>query len=206
MRRISPLHSKTGLFGWFFLVEAVLGFLHLGEFSMSFVQGVFGWMQIHFFVDLFIGLGLLFIRVEWPSIEPRIPSWLRFRTLHDRVHLIEGKYNTFGERLDALEKSIASYREAIPTLQEGYEAITDHELRLINMEEHGKVNRPLLEALKNSVIGLPSWLVRVLDVHGALRDAKEILMEYAEIRMLFPSSPVSANPFLDWRPLIGDPC
>src|ERR1017187_1456828 len=91
MRRISQF-SIVGFVAWFFVGEAVLAYLHLGEFAVRFVEDLFAWVQTHFFADLFIGLGLLFLNNQWPNIKPRLPSWLKFRTVHGRLHTIEEEH------------------------------------------------------------------------------------------------------------------
>ena len=93
MRRISPF-SRAGFVAWFFVVESVLGYLHLGEFSVRLIGNLFAWMQSNFFVDLFLGLGMLLLLNQWPNIEPHIPAWMRFKPAHERLRDVESHLRT----------------------------------------------------------------------------------------------------------------
>lgn len=177
MRRISPFHSTAGFFSWFFLGESVLGALHLGEFSVTFVRDVFGWMQVHFFVDFFIGLGLIFLRIEWPRIEPRIPAWLRFKTVHDRLHTIE-------------EEHLPAIRESHGVISGRLADIDQHAKTLdILSDNHGTKLENLVHritALENSQVAseqafhaLPLFVRGCIEIEGLARDNFALYQKFA---------------------------
>jgi len=106
MRRISPF-SWTGFIAWCFLGEAVLAYLHLGEFSVRLAKGLLGFAETHFFWDLGVGLAMLLVLNQWPNIEPKIPSWMKFKTTHERLHAIEGELiPAVNKRCTALTSSV----------------------------------------------------------------------------------------------------
>src|ERR1035438_2380166 len=112
MRSTHPLLSKSAFVGWFFLGEAVLGFLHLGEFTMNLVKDLFAWFQSNFWMDLIFGLAILLVTDRWGVIKPRIPSWMKIKTVHDHLHEIRECHKAVGQRLDSAEEAPNTALEA----------------------------------------------------------------------------------------------
>ena len=89
----------------------MLGGLHLSEFSLRLSTELFEFMRGHYLADLGVGLGLLFLANQWGNIKPYIPSWLKYRTIHDRLHDFENvhipqcekRHTEMGTRMVAVE-------------------------------------------------------------------------------------------------------
>ena len=221
---MSPFHSKTGFVAWVFLVEAVLGFLHLGEFSVRFAYDVFAWLQTNFLATFFIGLGLLVLHVKWPQTQPRIPAWLRFRTVHDRLHAIEAEHipellngaETLGGRVGELEVKVSSIRadldEAISTigrllgLHEGATASFDrlwkdfNASRIDDMRNWVEING----RIDSLAAKLPLSCRYLWQLDQLRAEAQKAIDMFCLLEEKYPGHEVVTHLFsLSWRPVVG---
>jgi hypothetical protein len=85
------LLSGRSVPGWLVLWWVVLGEIHEGKFALEVFSGITDFFQHHIFIGLFIGFGLLFFASAWSDLKKRLPSWLSFSTIHERVHAIESQ-------------------------------------------------------------------------------------------------------------------
>jgi hypothetical protein len=190
MHRISPFSSKTGLLAWFFVAESVLGYLHLGEFSMHLGEYVFCWIQAHFFWDLGIGLGLLFMLNQWDKIEPSIPLWMRYTTVHDHLHVLSEHHNVISTRIASIEE----WRTGTTAIN------VDNISRIESLEHNSAEHQKRVGRAYGIITELPILNRYLFDVNRLVWDIERSIETFRIIRNMYGDlSPVVRRPFSDWR-------
>jgi hypothetical protein len=180
MRRISPFHSATGLVAWLFLGEAVLGYLHLGEFAFRLFGDGLRFLETHFFWDLGIGLGLLVLHVEWPKIKARIHPALRFHTIHDHLHDIRECHK---KSLEDAESCFKGIWKRLDNIQE------TSDLKIANVEKKIAKDDERFQSL------LKRFALNLVELQTLIAQSQSLTHDYEYIVNEFTQSDLSRRPF-----------
>jgi|GEM_PF-3873991 len=150
------LVAGRSLPGWITLGWVVLGEIHQGRFALEVLGGITDFFQKHVFIGLLIGFGFLYVSSVWPKLKRYIPSWLRFETIHERVHTIESRLKPkevkspecYGVVFRRESKWVASLKSML------LESLTDTTIRIHFIKENGAdITNPTGEWLVNQERG-----------------------------------------------------
>ena len=198
MHRISPFNSKAGFVAWLFLLEAVLAYLHLGEFIIHLAEGLYRFAETHFFWDLGIGLGLLLLLNQWPTIEPRIPSWLRLKTVHERLHALEDeRLPAVMQHHDATASRVTDFEKWMPEIDS---KLGENVARLESLERNSRESLNRLDHVYSALTELPTLQRYLFQLNCLVYDIERSVETFRTIRAMYGDlSPVVTKPFSNWR-------
>jgi hypothetical protein len=195
LTRLRGLLAGRSLPGWIVLGWVVLGEIHEGKFALEVLDGITEFFQHHVFMGLLIGFSLLFLATAWSELSNRMPSWLRFRTIHERVHELEHSVNAheaactevhdgFETRIKDSEKNHQRFMEWV-TQARNFNSNTQDRL--------DKLQRLMASAFSKHV-------VRESELTELAIEIRSCTAEYMDLRALYPEHPAATKPFAtSWR-------
>ena len=112
---LKVLRSRWSVPGWIVLGWIVLGEIHEGKFALDVFGVITDFFQHHVFYGLLIGFGMLFLAGGWDALTKRFP-WLKFQTIHDRVHALELHLQPLESESTACRKDVSSLQKNHPVI------------------------------------------------------------------------------------------
>jgi hypothetical protein len=110
--RFTGIAKRVTLPGWVLVGWAAIEMLHTGGFAVDKITAAYDFLGGHPIYLLLAGLVWIFGWAAWPEyIKPWWPSWLRFTTMHERVHalhhVVMEPETGHCDRIKAAEKRLA---------------------------------------------------------------------------------------------------
>jgi hypothetical protein len=128
----------------------------------------------------------------WPELKAQLPEWLKLpKTLHERVHELAQASRTqeqINETYGAIHYHLAGRIERL------------EEDRTKAIEERSKLSLRIT-SIDQTLQEIPNHVKRQVELTELIQGMRDCLNAYADIRSLYPDSPLATKPFATgWRP------